>query len=165
MYAQIWWKSCNVRKIMRTKYFIKIGKLWGIIFVVIYFYTIIYHSNSFTLMTIWKTTMTFFLFRKSIEGDKWFITEWTHWMTKIVCVDDEDVLFVFKANQGPRVTYSQMTLLKTKNMCVVLLQFLGLEILWSLFFFVRLYLLCGLFFVNPPKVSSLKEVILIYRWN
>lgn len=33
-------------------------------------------------------------------------------MTKIVCVDDEDVFFILKVNRGPRVAYSQMTMSK-----------------------------------------------------
>ena len=49
----------KIEKIMRTKYFIKIGKLWGIIFVVIFFYKRICPFDSFTLITFWETTKIF----------------------------------------------------------------------------------------------------------
>ena len=91
LYAQISWKSYNVSKtigkICETKYFIKINKLWGTIFVVIFFYKRIYLSDYFTLITIWKTTMkTFSWFQRSIEDHKWLVPEWIHWTTKIMYV-------------------------------------------------------------------------------
>ena len=100
-------------------FFIKIDKLWGTIFVVILFYQKIFPSYSFTLIVIWKMMIKIFSwFQRSIEGYRWLVPKWTHWLTKIVCVDDKDVFFVYKVNQMLRVTYSRMNLLKDeKHVC------------------------------------------------
>ena len=42
-------------------------------------------SDSFALITLWKTTMTFSWFQRSIEGHKWLIPEWPCWMAKNAC--------------------------------------------------------------------------------
>ena len=140
--------------------FIKIDKLWGTIFVIILFYKRIYPFYSFTLITIWKTTITFSWFWRSIEDHKWLIPKWTHWMTKIACVDDEDVFFIFKVNRGPRVAYSQKTLLKgEEHVCrSSIISWTCRGILWSFISYVESFL-------STPKVDSLKEVTLIYKWN
>ena len=43
-------------------------------------------SDSFALIALWKTTMTFSWFQRSIEGHKWLIPEWPCWMTKNECI-------------------------------------------------------------------------------
>ena len=45
-------KQSNRKNKTKLNFFIKIDKLWGTIFVVIFFYKRIYPSNSFTLITI-----------------------------------------------------------------------------------------------------------------
>ena len=52
---------------------------------IIFFIKKYFISDSFALTTTWRTTMTFSWFRKSIEGHKWFIPEWTRWMMKNTC--------------------------------------------------------------------------------
>ena len=42
-------------------------------------------SDSFALITLWKTTMMFSWFWRSIEGHKWVIPEWPCWMAKNAC--------------------------------------------------------------------------------
>lgn len=70
---------------MWTKYLLKLKIYCGYnLRKIILFLKEYFPSNSFTLITLWKMTMTFFLFRRSIEGHKWFIPEWP-WMTKNVC--------------------------------------------------------------------------------
>ena len=86
---------------------------------VILFYKRIFLSNSFTFITIWKQTMKVLSwFWRSIKGYKWIIPEWTFWVTKIMCVGNEDVFFVLKVNRMPKMTYFQMTLSKDEEyMC------------------------------------------------
>ena len=71
---------------MWTKYLLKLKIYCGYnLRKIILFLKEYFPSNSFTLITLWKMTMTFFWFRKSIEGHKWFIPQWPYWMTKKVC--------------------------------------------------------------------------------
>ena len=75
MYTQISRKSCNVSKIIGENnvnnfFFIKIDKSRGTIFVVILFYKRIYHSDFFTSVIIWKTTMMFFFILKFNQGSQ-----------------------------------------------------------------------------------------------
>lgn len=71
---------------MWTKYLLKLKIYCGYnLRKIIFFLKEYFPSNSFTLITLWKMTMTFFWFRRSIEGHKWFIPEWPYWMTKNVC--------------------------------------------------------------------------------
>ena len=48
-------------------------------------YEIIFSSNSFVSITTWRTTIMFSWLRRSIEGHKWLILEWSRWMAKNVC--------------------------------------------------------------------------------
>ena len=57
----------------------------GTISKIIFFPKEYFPSDSFALITLWKTTMMFSWFWKSIEGHKWHIPEWPCWMTKNAC--------------------------------------------------------------------------------
>ena len=69
-FHKIW--SCKIsktnRKIMRTKYLFKLKYCGYNLKKVIFFPKEYFPYDSFTLITLWKTTMTFSGFRRSIEG-------------------------------------------------------------------------------------------------
>ena len=73
------------RKIMRTKYLLKLKILWVQPQKITFFPKKYFSSDSFALITLWKMTMTFFLFRVSIEDHKWLILVWPCWMAKNAC--------------------------------------------------------------------------------
>ena len=73
------------RKIMQTKYLLKLKILWVQSQKIIFFPKEYFLFDSFALITLWKTTMTLSWFRISIEDEKWLILEWTRWMAKNAC--------------------------------------------------------------------------------
>ena len=70
---------------MRIKYLLKLKYIVGTISNLIFFTKEYFPSDSFSLTTTWRTTMTFSWFWRSIKDHKWLILEWTRWMVKNAC--------------------------------------------------------------------------------
>ena len=79
------WCKQNNGKNNANKIFIEIKNIGVQSKKKIFFTKEYFSSDSFALAITWRTTMTFSWFRRSIEGYKWLILEWTRWMTKNAC--------------------------------------------------------------------------------
>ena len=78
-------KQNNNKKKNANKIFIKIKNIVGSISNIIFFRKEYFPSDSFTLTTTWRKTMTFSWFQRVIECHNWLIPEWTCWMAKNAC--------------------------------------------------------------------------------
>ena len=72
-----------------NKWFIKFKNITGTIskkIIIFFLIKNIFLLIFFALIVLWKTTVTFFLFQRSIEGHKWLIPELSCWMTNNECI-------------------------------------------------------------------------------